>query len=241
MRYALISDIHSNLEALEAVLGDAQEQGVEGYLCLGDIVGYGAQPHVCLEKLRGLNVIAIAGNHDYAACGKTDTRYFNTYARRAAQWTMQKLGEDDRSFLAALPLVHRTDKFCMVHGSLDHPEHWEYILSEEDAFRSFLLLMEPVLFVGHSHVPFIFAYQNKQVQGFEPKDFKLDPAVKYIVNVGSVGQPRDLDNRASYCLFDSDQMTIRFRRVPYDFHKTQQKILEADLPEILAQRLELGR
>jgi predicted phosphodiesterase len=241
MLYAIISDIHSNLEALEAVLGDALGQGVEGYLCLGDIVGYGAQPQACIEKLRGLNVTAIAGNHDYAACGKTDTDYFNTYARRAVHWTAKQLNEEDSSFLAHLPLVYRTDKFCMVHGSLDHPEHWEYILTEESAFRSFLLLREKVLFVGHSHVPFIFSYQNKQVQGFAPKDVTLDSSVKYIVNVGSVGQPRDLDNRASYCIFDLESMSIRFRRVSYDFRQTQKKILEAKLPEILAQRLELGR
>jgi diadenosine tetraphosphatase ApaH/serine/threonine PP2A family protein phosphatase len=114
-------------------------------------------------------------------------------------------------------------------------------LSEEDAFRSFLLLKESVLFVGHSHVPFIFSYQNKEVQGFEPKDTTFDSSIKYIVNAGSVGQPRDLDNRASYCIFDSETMSIRFRRVSYDFRQTQKKILDAELPEILAQRLELGR
>jgi diadenosine tetraphosphatase ApaH/serine/threonine PP2A family protein phosphatase len=157
------------------------------------------------------------------------------------EWTSQQLNEEDLSFLANLPLVHKSDKFCMVHGSLDHPENWEYILSEEDAFRSFLLLKESVLFVGHSHVPFIFTYQNKNVEGFEPKDSALDPHLKYIVNVGSVGQPRDLDNRASYCIFDSDKMGLSFHRVAYDFRATQKKILDADLPQILAQRLELGR
>lgn len=241
MVYALISDIHSNVEALEAVLEDARAEGALSYLCIGDIVGYGAQPHVCIEKLKSLKCIAIAGNHDYAVCGKTDTKYFNTYARQAVQWTAQQLEKVDLDFLSNLPLSYRHENFTLIHGSLDHPELWEYILSEDDALRSFELLKDDILFIGHSHVPFVFKCQGGVVTGMDPQDFVMEIGVKYIVNIGSVGQPRDLDNRASYCMYDSTQKKIRFRRIPYDFRITQNKILDAELPEILARRLELGR
>jgi len=241
MRYALISDIHSNSEALEAVLKDAQEQKVQSYLCLGDIVGYGAEPSICVERVRGLNGIVIAGNHDYAVCGKTDTSYFNTYARKAVQWTSQQLSKEQLAYLENLPLVHESKDYCLAHGSLNGPENWEYILAEEDAMNSFELLKQNVLFVGHSHVPFIFTLENDQVSGSDPHDFTLKSGAKYIVNIGSVGQPRDMDNRSSYCIFDEEKASVQFRRIPYDFHRTQKKILDAKLPELLALRLELGR
>jgi predicted phosphodiesterase len=241
MRYALISDIHSNTEALEAVLKDAHEQKAESYLCLGDIVGYGAEPSACLERVRGLNGTVIAGNHDYAVCEKTDTSYFNTYARKAVQWTMQQLSKTQLEYLGKLPLVYESKNYCLAHGSLNGPENWEYILAEEDAMHSFELLKQRILFVGHSHVPFIFTLENGQVSGAEPHDFTLSPGAKYIVNIGSVGQPRDMDNRASYCIFDEEKSSVHFRRIPYDFRSTQKKILDAKLPELLALRLELGR
>lgn len=241
MLYALISDIHSNLEALEAVLKDAREQGARAYLCPGDIVGYGAQPSECLKMVRDLPGKVIAGNHDYAVCNKTDTTYFNTYARKAVEWTAEQLSKQELEYLSGLPLIYRQDDFCLVHGSLYNPEYWEYLVTDQNAFNSFQLLNERILFVGHSHVPWVFSYHDKQVSGSEPRDFTFEPDTKYIVNIGSVGQPRDLDSRASYCLFDPELCKVWFRRIVYDYRITQQKILAARLPEILALRLEMGR
>lgn len=241
MLYALISDIHSNLEALEAVLQDAEQEGAQAALCLGDIVGYGAEPHACIERIRQLGGIVIAGNHDYAVCGKTDVTYFNTYARQAIQWTIGQLSQDDLAFLAGCPLVYHGSSFCLVHGSLNYPDSWEYLFNEEDAIYTFRLLKERILFIGHSHVPLTFTFKGGEVRKLKPSDFILQPGLQYIVNVGSVGQPRDTDVRASYCLFDDVKEIVRFRRVPYHFQRTQAKILNAGLPEILALRLQMGR
>lgn len=241
MIYALISDIHSNVEALEAVLKDAQEQGVQGYLCVGDIVGYGAEPHECVQKVRQLQGVVIAGNHDYAACGKADTTYFNSYARKAVQWTTEQLPAEDLDYLKKLPLMFSKEDFCLVHGSLNQPATWEYIFTEEEALNTFLLLKQRILFIGHSHVPVVFSCQNRQVTTHKAKDFKMEPNIQYIVNIGSVGQPRDMDPRACYCVYNSEREEVFYRRVAYDFRSTQKKILKAGLPEILAMRLELGR
>ncbi len=241
MLYAIISDIHSNLEALNAVLEDAQQEGAGAYLCLGDIVGYCADPRPCIDKIRQLPAKIVAGNHDWAVCQKTNIEYFNSHAREAALWTMDQITSEDVKFLSSLPLVYRGTSFSLVHASLNVPDAWEYLFTEEDASYTFELLQEKILFIGHSHVPLIFTLQDGEVGKTQALDFSLESQTKYIVNVGSVGQPRDRDTRASYCLFDDEQGSVRFRRVPYDFRKTQSKIRKAGLPEILAVRLEIGR
>ncbi|MDP3980607.1 MAG: metallophosphoesterase family protein [Chlamydiota bacterium] len=242
MLHAVFSDIHSNMEALEVVLADAKKEGAGSYLCLGDIVGYGAEPKECLSRIKALNGIIIAGNHDYAACGKTSIEYFNEYAREAAEWTMMQLDQDEQTYLADLPLIYRTDQYCLVHGSLDEPEIWEYIVGSESAQRSFNVLREQILFIGHSHVPWIFVQdRNGTIESYRASELMLESNKKYIVNIGSVGQPRDLDPRASYCLFDDEAGHVRYRRLEYTIAKTQNKIRDAHLPEILALRLEMGR
>ncbi|MBI1869672.1 MAG: metallophosphoesterase family protein [Chlamydiae bacterium] len=242
MLYAILSDIHSNLEALEAVLKDARDEGVSHFLCLGDIVGYAADPSICLKKVRDLAEVVVAGNHDYAVSGRLGLDWFNLRARRAIEWTKDQLDQEEKNYLGALPLVRSSGSFCLAHATLSDPENWKYLLNEEDAFREFKLLREKILFIGHSHVPVVFWSEEGEIQGIKsPPDFKLEEEIQYIVNVGSVGQPRDLDSRASYCLFDSQTFSVYFRRVEYDFRVTQKKILKAGLPSFLAKRLEIGR
>ena len=241
MIYGIISDIHSNIEALNSVMDDAKDRGAEGFICLGDIVGYGANPHECIAKVRSSSQFVVAGNHDYAVCQKTDITYFNSFARRAVEWTLQELDEGEKQYLSGLPLVYHGPNFSLAHGSLNHPEDWEYILTEDDADRSFALLEKKVLFVGHSHLPGVFTYQEERIRYDEASEMSLGNSSRYIVNVGSVGQPRDMDPRACYCLFDEALGHVSIHRVAYNFRETQQKILDAKLPDILARRLELGR
>ncbi|MBI1883038.1 MAG: metallophosphoesterase [Chlamydiae bacterium] len=241
MLYAVISDIHSNLEALEAVLADARLQGAEGYLCLGDIVGYASEPEGCVKRVRSLGALAVAGNHDIATCGKLDLENFTPYAKAALQWTIPRVSEEGKFFLASLPLVIRKDDFCLVHASLDEPQKWKYIFNLEDALPSLKLLKEKLLFVGHAHRNNVFSYRDGEAQELGAQDLAFSSDCEYLISVGSVGQSRDRDPRASYCLYDSAKKELRFRRVEYDFRITQEKILKVGLPPFLALRLELGR
>ena len=242
MKYGIFSDVHSNLEALEAVLALFKKEGVEQTLCLGDIVGYGADPKECIARIRSLDGVVIGGNHDWACVDRMGLDYFNTYAREAILWTRKQLNEEERAFLSDLPVSHQTDVFTLVHGSLDFPEEIRYVFDAESASRTLELLQTPICFVGHSHLPMIFSLdQEGYIRLFRSGKAKLEKDIKLLVNDGSVGQPRDGDSRCACALFDADKQTVEIRRVPYEIRLTQQKILQAGLPRILASRLSQGQ
>ena len=248
MRALIISDVHSNLEAFDAVLADAEARG--GYdvvWFLGDLVGYGAEPGACIARLRGLPHVAIAGNHDHAAIGRLNPDRFNGAARAAAIWTAAQLTGEERDYLAGWPEVARIDDFTLVHGSLRDPV-MEYLISESAARATFALLDTRFCLVGHSHYPLVWTEDDGRVSAARPEPAEpllLANPRRRIVNPGSVGQPRDGDRRASYLLYDSaggqGAGTLEYGRVEYDIGAAQGKILAAGLPETLAWRLDDGR
>ena len=241
MRYAIFGDVHGNREALEAVLLDMEQARVDRRLCLGDIVGYGADPVDCLRRIRDLKIETVQGNHDSAAVGETPLDYFNPFAKRAIEWTAGRIGKEDAAWLKGLPLVRDCGGFTLVHSSLARPREWGYILDYEAAQRCFRLLSSRACFIGHSHVPLVFRDDGGAVTVRRAATAAIEQAARYIVNVGSVGQPRDGDPRAAYGIYDEGGGTLELRRVEYDIPAAQRKIVEAGLPEFLAVRLEAGR
>lgn len=239
MKYGLISDIHGNLEALKKVLEILSEEGVDKYICLGDIVGYGANPRECIKEVKKLKAVCIAGNHDWAGIGETDIEFFNPYAKEAILWTQQELKKRDKDYLKSLPLAKVVDDFTIVHATLDEPEEWKYFYSTYHAHKNFQILTTPLCFVGHSHIPIIFLEKDYCTYS-KTSELQLEEDYKYIVNIGSVGQPRDGDPRASFAIYDNEEKKVVIKRVDYDIKTAQEKILEAELPPILAERLAFG-
>jgi diadenosine tetraphosphatase ApaH/serine/threonine PP2A family protein phosphatase len=243
MQVVVLSDIHANLEALEAVLQDAGRWDALWFL--GDIVGYGPDPMACIERLAAERpAYWLAGNHDLAALGAVDTEQFNPEAKRSAEWTAERLDDGARAALAALHAEATVAGLStqLVHGSPRHPV-WEYILNAVTAAENFPAATEPLCLFGHTHVP--VAYEEGvdgalRVPMAAGSTLRLEAGARYLVNPGSVGQPRDGDPRASYARFDADARSIELRRVPYDIRATQAKILAAGLPERLAARLDFG-
>ncbi len=240
MRYAIISDIHANIDALETVLEAIQDEGVDRYLCLGDIVGYGAKPTECLERVQALECLTVAGNHDFAALGKIEIDYFNVYAKEATLWTRENLTEEGRDFLLSLPLVEHLDGFTIVHGTLYSPELFDYVQTSYDAYLSMSQMKGDVCFVGHSHIPITFIQRRFITYSFA-SEIQVEPGEKFLVNVGSVGQPRDNNPRASFAIYDTEARKISIRRIAYDVEAAAARIREAELPEILGERLKVGR
>ncbi|MCX6354121.1 MAG: metallophosphoesterase family protein [Candidatus Aureabacteria bacterium] len=240
MRYALISDIHGNTDALHAVLADIEKSGADKLLCLGDIVGYGAEPEECLREVRSEKIDTIQGNHDSATVGTTPLEHFNEYAKEAVLWTAARLGAEDKKYLRDLPLTRDYGGFTIVHSSLDAPHEWHYIVDMLAARRCFELLTERICFIGHSHVPLVFTESGSLSCGRE-SEIAIREDARYIINIGSVGQPRDGDSRASYGFYDTEAMRVEIRRVPYDIRSVQIKIESAGLPRFLAFRLGIGR
>ncbi len=241
MRYAILSDIHGNLEALQTVLAAVRRLSIDRYICLGDSVGYGADPKACLETLRLLNPLGVLGNHDAAACGLDTAESFNERARQAIFWTEGLLDQAEKEYLAALPLTRLIDEIALVHGSLSAPPDWEYVLSPADARPSFNRLPGRLCFFGHSHLPGFFREKEGVIDFVPDEEVRLAPGCRYLINAGSVGQPRDRDPRASFILFDDRAEIIRIVRVAYPIRKAQEKILAAGLPRFLAERLAVGR
>ena len=240
MKYAIISDIHGNEQALEAVIKDSKKKGVKKYLCLGDIVGYGASPVECIEKIIEIQAVCIAGNHDHAVVDLTDSTFFNSNAKAAVEWSKKALKKKHKSFLKNLPMVKTIKEITMVHSSLDSPEAWRYILNDEDADRNMELFEGLICFIGHSHVPCIFQerHNSRALLDFL-KTFTIKE--KTIINVGSVGQPRDGDPRASYVIYDTTAKIVSFEKVKYDIKSAQKRIMNAKLPKVLSVRLEMGK
>ena len=240
MIHAILSDIHGNLEALEAVLADVPRHKAESMVCLGDFVGYGASPNECIDRLRPLIEHAVVGNHDLAACGKLQLRYFNAHAAIAAQWTDAALTPENRRYLEELPYSVKWRDTLLVHASPAEPEEWKYVLSPSDAETEMDAYEEVVCFIGHSHYPGSFDRLDGQVRYHRGLEVRIQEGHRYLVNVGAVGQPRDGDPRAAYVLYDDAQRVIRHVRVEYDVAQAMRRIREAGLPRSLAERLQWG-
>lgn len=242
VKYLIIADIHSNLEAFEAVLFDAEgHDGFEAVWCLGDVVGYGPNSSECIRLLRGFDPVCVCGNHDLAAIGKIDIGDFNAEAALANEWTSMQLSDEDREYLASLPESVVEGDFTLVHGSPSAPV-WEYITSSFSAMKNFKYFNTQFCLVGHSHVPYYFEYDELLVQeGYlaDGDTLKLGET-RLIINPGGVGQPRDRDPRASYAVYDSEQGTISHYRCDYDVGVTQEKMEQAGLPGFLISRLDWG-
>jgi predicted phosphodiesterase len=243
MRIAVISDIHSNLEALEAVLEHASRQRVERYVCLGDVVGYGANPNECIELLQSLpSCPCLLGNHDAAVLGIPLN--MNRDARRVIRWTKEILTKTSMSFLAEMEDLITWDNISFCHSNPYRPRNWYYVSEKTYISSSFARSKAKILFVGHTHVPIAITRKNFFcIYIRAPRHTMVVPAAernRQIFSGGSVGQPRDGDPRAAYLIYDTDKQAIEFYRVAYDFERAGEKILAADLPEIYAQRLATG-
>jgi diadenosine tetraphosphatase ApaH/serine/threonine PP2A family protein phosphatase len=239
----VISDVHANLEALDRVLEDAGVRGYDEVWFLGDAVGYGPDPNACVERMRALEPrIWLAGNHDWAALGRLDLTAFNPEARRATEWTGAALSVEVRAFLETREPRAEAADLTWVHGSPRHPI-WEYILDSGIAAASFEAFQTGLCFFGHTHVPMVYAEGLDGVERNRPapgEPMLLDAGARWLVNPGSVGQPRDGDPRAAYALFDLERRSATVHRVAYDVAAVQDKILAADLPPRLAARLSFG-
>lgn len=242
MRYGIFADIHSNLEALERVLGAYKNESIDQYLCLGDVVGYAANPQECVEKVKPLAGVTIAGNHDWAAVDSFSVDYFNPLAREAIFWTRPNLDDKSRCFLKSLKLIYKNEDLTLVHGSLDNPSGFNYMTDSYTARETIGLLETNICFIGHTHVAGIFT-QDKDGRLFYREDNYVEITVgnKYIINVGSVGQPRDGNPAAAYCIYDTKKKEVRIKRIDYDIETAREKIVNAGLPEFLGQRLFSGR
>jgi diadenosine tetraphosphatase ApaH/serine/threonine PP2A family protein phosphatase len=240
MTIAIFSDVHANLEALEAVLAEIERRAPERVVCLGDIVGYGASPNECLERVRRRCDLVLLGNHDAAASGGPEVARFNIYARLAAEWTSKTLTREHREYLQRLPLTSSQEGYFLVHASPACPRDWEYLLDRFDAEPQFHYFTEPVCFIGHTHQPAVYMADPGGCKSLALSNGTLDPNRRYIVNVGSVGQPRDHDARACFVMYHESAGSIEYVRVPYDIDGAQAKIRAAQLPEVLAARLATG-
>ena len=240
MRYAILADIHANLEALQVVLEDLKQQKCTHHACLGDVVGYGANPKQCLDIIRGMNIPVVKGNHDEYVGVDENPDGFNDAAAEAVTWTRQQLTPDDRKWLRELKYFRLVANFSIVHATLDAPQRWGYVFEKLEAAASFTYQNTPVCFFGHTHVPVAFV-RDTTVRGGTYSKFRVEPGKKYFVNVGSIGQPRDGNPKAGNVIFDLEEQTIEIRRLDYDIVTAQKKILAAGLPERLAKRLALGR
>jgi predicted phosphodiesterase len=242
MRYGILSDIHANLEAYEAVISALKEEQLDKLIIVGDIVGYGADPKECISLTKSLSAGIVCGNHDRAAAGFMDTNWFNDYARKAVLWTQSVLSEEEKQFLREPGLIFEDENIIAVHGSLDEPQKFNYIFEFDEADRTFLKMGKKPCFIGHSHSPAIIMKDRiKGINAIFKEEVELEEGRKYIINVGSVGQPRDGDNRASYAIYDVNSRKVTIKRIGYDVKKAQDKILDSGLPEILAYRLYEGR
>jgi diadenosine tetraphosphatase ApaH/serine/threonine PP2A family protein phosphatase len=246
LRYLILSDIHANTDALDSVLAAAPAGSWDRLLVLGDLVGYGAEPNGAVDRIRALDPLAvIRGNHDKASCGLEDGSSFNNIARLAAQWTFEALTAENREYLRALPAGPRTIdagvEIC--HGAPFDEDH--YIFDVQDASQALDAATRPLCLFGHTHLPVVFRRDPAVFDGFVPDGavtaVPLAAGVRYLINVGSVGQPRDGDPRAAFGIYDSEEPSVRMRRVVYPVASAQRRILNAGLPSTLANRLAVGR
>lgn len=243
MRYGILGDIHANLCALETVLAALEKENVEKILSVGDIVGYGAAPRECIAMVREVGTTVVMGNHDAACVDRLDMMYFNPYAKAAVQWTQGELGDVEKTWLESLPLETHLEHCSVAHGTLYRPELFDYIQTPQDADPSLDIMPLPVCFVGHTHVPVtLMRLRDDPTRTAYTTDDEVDveEAHRALVNVGSVGQPRDEDRRTGYAVYDSDAPRVWIRRLEYDIEREAHRIRSAGLPSMLADRLFLG-
>jgi len=242
MRYGILGDIHSNLSALEVALENFERQEVEQVISVGDVVGYGAAPRECIALLREVGALVVKGNHDAACVGELDERMFNDYAREAIRWTRTILETEDQAWLRALPHSARTDHLEVSHGCLADPERYPYVQLPGDAEPSLDHMQRPICFIGHTHIPITFirpVHPGRTDHSHDP-ELQLAGFDRVLVNVGSVGQPRDQDPRSAHAIFDSEECGVRIHRRDYDIEVEAERIRSAGLPGMLAERLHLG-
>ena len=239
--FAVLGDIHANLDALNVVLDDCRSQGVTDFLCTGDVVGYNACPHECMDIIRSIGCPVVVGNHDFYVSSRQNLDDFNPAAAAVVQWTRKQLSVDEIYWLRNLPFTHTQMGVTLVHSTMDNPENFGYVFDNLQAEANFLNQKTPVCFHGHTHCPMIYEKSMNGVFRIDAQDFKLPIGRKYFINVGSVGQPRDGDPRATYVIYDPKERTVRFRRLEYDIEAAQERIRLAGLPERLAARLAVGQ
>jgi len=241
--YAILGDIHANIDALTAVLDDARSHGVTDFVCVGDVVGYNSSPAECIHIVRDeLGCPVVRGNHDhYVSYLDTSLADFHPSAAQVVEWTRSQLSEADIKWLHDLPLHRPVMGFMLVHATLDKPDHWGYVFDNQQAEANFSYQYTQLCFHGHTHVPIIYSNDAEGVMHFDPVDFQLELGQRLFVNVGSVGQPRDGNPQASYVIYDMSQRVIRFRRVDYDVAAAMERNRLAGLPEKCAARLAIGR
>lgn len=240
MKFAIFGDIHANLEALDAVLADASAQGADQYACIGDVVGYNANPHECIARVKELQCGVVKGNHDEEASAESEIIGLNPLAQAALEWTRANLTDEDKQWLRDLRMVRQVRDFTIVHATLDSPGNWAYVMNKFDAMASFSYQYTQLCFFGHTHTPRFYVKEHT-VMIESSNRIKIEQGKKYFINVGSVGQPRDGNWKASYALYDHDSNTVEIRRVNYDIEETQRKIRDGGLPGPLADRLIIGK
>ncbi len=241
-KLAILGDVHANIEALDVVLDDCAAQGVNEILCTGDVVGYGAAPHECIQRIRELGCPVTMGNHDFYICTENlNLDAFNPHAALGVKWSREQLSQEDLDWLRHLPFSLTLKGMTLVHATMDNPAAFGYVFDTFQAAASFSHQKTPVCFHGHTHCPMIFEHSLVGDYRIDPQSFKLQMGRKYFINVGSVGQPRDGDPRAAYVIYDNIAKTIDFRRLNYDIASAQARIRAAGLPERLAERLAFGQ
>jgi predicted phosphodiesterase len=240
MKYAILGDIHANLEALTTVLDDAEKQGVTHYACTGDVIGYNADPKACLQIIRNMKCHLVQGNHDYYAGCNESMELFTPRARKSVLWTRKQLSLFERKYLRQLPMILDIENFTIVHSSLHSPHRWTYIFRNKAAEANFRNQFNQVCFFGHTHVPLAFVKKDGIEKSFY-ETIQIRPGAQYLINVGSIGQPRDGNPRCAYAIYDLDEQTVTLRRLDYDIETAQKKIRAAGLPFRNALRLTNGR
>lgn len=242
MRYGFFSDVHANLEALKACVLDFRSEKIDRLFFLGDAVGYGPNPDECVKLIDKISEISLMGNHDYAALGLMETEYFNQYAAQSVGWTKDSLSKKSIEIMTDFELTHQIDDILLVHSSPKDPENWHYILDMDDAEENFNYFQQKICLVGHTHRPYIVyksgsdnAVLSRQTEEVLQDDYR------YLVNIGSVGQPRDGDPRSCYLIYDTETSRIGLKRVQYNVRNTQNNMAKVGLPEYLIERLTTGR
>jgi predicted phosphodiesterase len=242
MRYGFFSDVHANLEALKVVVADFKKERLDKIFFLGDAVGYGPDPNECTSVIEEVSEVKLMGNHDYAALGLIETNLFNPYASKAMEWTKSVLNEKSLRILSSFSMDHRFDRFYLVHSTPKEPQEWNYIFDLDDAEENFNFFKKQVCLIGHSHHPAIIKkYNDKHCFLQDEPSLQIEDGFRYIVNIGSVGQPRDGSAQACYLIYDVKQKWASLKRLPYDYEKTQAKMKKRGLPQFLIDRLALGR
>ncbi|MBN1780446.1 metallophosphoesterase family protein [bacterium] len=242
MRVGIFADVHANEEALDVVLSALRQETVDQIICLGDLVGYGPNPNECISKISETADIVIAGNHDWGAIEKMPVEGFNPFARQAITWTQEVLNAESRKILNALPLIQDDGVIMAVHASPELPDHWHYVSSEDAVFRSLMAQTSPYCFIGHTHIPAIYSRAvNGDIMMQKGGSLTLDRGQLHLVNVGSVGQPRDSDPRAAYGILDIERSRFDLFRLPYNIKQVQEKMKDAGLSDFLIQRLTVGQ